>query len=416
MRRILVLTTLLLVATVAALELRGQSGYILLRIAGYSVETSPSFALIAVLALFWAVQFALHLLLRFIHSPRDLKRWNRQQQRRRSQRQLNQGLITLAEGEWEKAELLLSRSASHSETPLMHYLGAANAAQHLHAEERCEHYLQQARERAPKGDFVIRLTQAEQLVAQQQYGEALELLNRLKDERPKQQKVLQLLVHALGELGHWDTVLELLPRLRRQHTFGSEALNQLELQAETRLLSQKAAQGGHGAVVKQWNRLSKKQRHNPILFYHYITLLLEVGSHQECELLLRKEIDHHWSEQLVTLYGSFTCDPLQQQIHTAERWLEQHDESAALHLTMGRLFLRNEVWGAAQHHLQRSIEIEPSSAAYQELAALMKQNQDLAAALHYFEQELALLREDGDTPSSSNNPLLHNSPAPPRTL
>jgi len=76
MRRILVLTSILLIASVAALELRGQSGYILLRIAGWSVETSPSFALIALLALFWVLQFTLHLLLRFIHSPRDLKQWN----------------------------------------------------------------------------------------------------------------------------------------------------------------------------------------------------------------------------------------------------------------------------------------------------------------------------------------------------
>lgn len=405
MRRILVLTTILLVASVAALELRGQTGYILLRIAGWNIETSPSLALIAVLALFWVLQLLLHLLMRFIHSPRDLKQWNQRQQVKRSRKQLNQGLITLAEGEWKKAELLLSKSATHSENPLLHYLGAANAAQHLDADERRNRYLQQAHEEAPKADFVIRLTQAEQMVAHQQYSEALELLNRLKDIRPNQHKLLQLLIQTLTALNHWETLLELLPRLRKQQIFSNEELNQLELQAETRLLSQKAEQGGHGAVVKQWNKLSKKQRHNPILFYHYITLLLEVGSREECESLLRKEINHQWSEQLVSLYGTFSTASIEQQIHATERWLEQHEESAALHLTMGRLFIRNEVWGAAQHHLQRSIEIEPSSTAYQQLAELMKHNQDLASALYYFEQEVALLRGNTIT-STTVQPLL----------
>ena len=404
MRRILVLTTILLVVSVAALELQGQNGYILLRIAGWSIETSPSFALITLLALFWVLQFTLHLLMRFIHSPRDLKAWNQRQQVKQSQKQLNQGLITLAEGEWKKAEQLLVKSAKHSENPLMHYLGAANAAQHLDADDRRDQYLQRSHHEAPKADFVIRLTQAEQMVAHQQYREALKLLNRLKDERPNQHKMLQLLIQTLSALNHWDIVLELLPRLRKQQLFSTEELEQLELQAETRLLSAKAEQGGHGAVVKQWNRLSKKQRHNPILFYHYITLLLEVGSQEECESLLRKEINHQWSEQLVTLYGNFSIDNLDQQIHTTEKWLEQHEESPALHLTMGRLYIRSEVWGAAQHHLERSIEIVPSSSAYQELSELMKPNQDLAAALRYAEQEVALLRGDkrGTAPPNQN--------------
>ena len=406
MRRILVLTSILLIASVAALELRGQSGYILLRIAGWSVETSPSFALIALLALFWVLQFTLHLLLRFIHSPRDLKQWKQQQQVKRSQKQLNQGLITLAEGEWKKAEQLHTKSAKHSENPLMHYLGAANAAQNLNADDRRDQYLQKAHEEVPKADFVIRLTQAEQMMAHQQYSEALELLNRLKDERPNQHKLLQLLIQSLSALNHWDTVLELLPRLRKQQVFSTDELTQLELQAETRLLSQHSERGGHGAVVKQWNRLAKKQRHNPILFYHYITLLLDVGSQEECETLLRKEINHQWSEQLVTLYGTFSANRLDQQIQVCEKWLERHEESAALHLTLGRLFIRSEVWGAAQHHLERSIELHPSSIAYQELAGLMKRNQDLSAALYYFEQEVALLR--GEQHKTVTTPYLSN--------
>ncbi len=405
MKRMLVLTSLLIAVTVAALEMRGQSGYVLLRIAGWSIETSPSFAVITMLILFWLLHLAISLLLRFIHTPRDLKQWNQRQQVKRSQKQLTQGLITLAEGEWEKAEKLLSKSAKHSEAPLMHYLGAANAAQHLDADERRDEYLQLAHQETPRADFVIRLTQAEQQIAHQQYSEALKLLNRLKDERPNQRKLLQLLAQCLGAMEKWEALLQLLPKLRKQHAFSEEEISRIELQAETRLLSAQSERGGHGALVKQWNKFPKKRRHSPELFYHYITLLLQLNHKGECETLLRKEINHQWSEQLVTLYGSFAGDhTLEQQLETAQEWLISNEESAALHLTLGRLFIRNKVWGAAQHHLERSIEIEPSSAAYQELAWLMKHNQDLAAALHYFEQEVALLR--GETPLPRNDNYL----------
>ncbi len=392
MRRILVLTTILMVVTVAALEIEGQQGYILLRLGEWSIETSPSLAVITLLAVFWLMQFTIHLLMRFIHSPRDLKQWNQKQRVNRARKQLNRGLITLAEGEWKKAEQLLSKSARHSETPLMHYLGAANAAQHLNDDEGRDRYLHLAHEEAPKADFVIRLTQAEQQLAHQQYDAANETLQQLKQERPNQRKLLKLLVQCHHALEQWEELLRLLPKLRKYRVFNSDELQRLELEAETRLLTIQRTEGGHGALVKQWNRLSKQQRHNPVLFYHYITELLQVGTYEECEALLQKEINYRWSEQLVSLYGSFTIKEAEQQLQTAQQWLSLHEQSAALHLTIGRLFIRNEVWGAAQHHLERSLEIEPSSTAYQELAWLMKHNNDLTAALHFAEQEAALLR------------------------
>jgi HemY protein len=404
----------LLIASVAALELKGQSGYLLLRLNGWSIETSPSFALIALLVGFWGLQFLIHLLLRFIHSPRDLKQWNQRHRVKRAQKQLNQGLITLAEGDWKKAEQLLAQSAGHSENPLMHYLGAANAAQHQNADDRRDRYLKQAHQETPKADFVIRLTQAEQQIGHHQYEDALDILLQLKNERPNHRKLLQLLTQSLSTLQQWESLLELLPRLRKMKAFPTDELVHLELQVETQLLTERTERGGHGALVKQWNHLSKKQRHNPVLFYHYITLLLTVGSREECETLLRKEINYQWSEQLVTLYGTFSSSAsstLEQQLNSAQKWLALHEDSAALHLTLGRLFIRSEVWGAAQHHLERSLEIEPGSATYQELAELMKHNQDLAAALHYFEQEVALLRGDEQPQPPVNRYLPSVAPA-----
>ncbi|MBT3198125.1 MAG: hypothetical protein HN344_10390, partial [Gammaproteobacteria bacterium] len=284
---------------------------------------------------------------------------------------------------------------------LMHYLGAANAAQKQNSDERRDHYLQQAHQEVPKADFVIRLTQAEQLVSQQQFSEALEILNPLREERSNHPKLLQLLAQSLSALQQWKALLQLIPRLRKTEEVDLDELNQLELLAENHLLTQSADKGGKGALQKQWKLLSRRQRHQPELVYHYATLLIRAGEKESAETLLRKEIQHQWSEQLVTLYGSFSTDTPDQQIHIAEKWLEQHADSAALQLTLGRLLMQEQVWGAAQQHLERSLKIHPSSAVYQALAQLMKQNQDLAAALHYYEAEVALLRGKTEPPHST---------------
>ena len=94
-----------------------------------------------------------------------------------------------------------------------------------------------------KADFVIRLTQAEQLVSQQQFSEALEILNPLREERSNHPKLLQLLAQSLSALQQWKALLQLIPRLRKTEEVDLDELNQLELLAENHLLTQSADKG-----------------------------------------------------------------------------------------------------------------------------------------------------------------------------
>lgn len=392
MRRILVLALLLIITSVAALQLKGQQGYLLLRLGSWSIETSPALALIAALLLFLTLLYTIRLLLRVIHAPRDLRRWNHRQQVRRARNHLNRGLITLAEGNWKKAEKLLGRSAIHSDNPLMHYLGAANAAHHLQADERRDHYLKMAHQQAPKADFVIGLTQAEQQLGHQQHDAALETLNRLRKQRPNHPKLLQLLAKTLSAQQQWGSLIKLLPQLQKKGGLSTEELHPIRQQAESQQLLAAAAESTI-SLKQQWKRLPRKEQRDPILLGQYSQLLAAAGEYEESEKLLRKAIERSWSEPLVTHYGSIDTPKADAQIQHAEKWLKRHSESAVLHHTLGALYLRKEVWGQAKQHLEKSLELSPSSESYQLLAQLMRQQGELESALNLMEQEVALLRE-----------------------
>ncbi len=404
MRRILILTLLLVVTSVIALQLRGSSGYILLQLGEWSIETSLSFALLTMLLLFSLLLLLIRLLSGFIHAPRNLRLWRRAQRTRRARRELTTGMISLAEGNWKKAEKLLGRSATYSESPLMHYLGAANAAQHQFADERRDHYFRLAREEVPGADFVIQLTQAEQQLAHQQVDEALTTLEQLGKQKPNHPKLLYLQAQALARQQQWGKLLKLVPLLRKQKAIGEEELSQLEKQGQLQLLTH-SEEGEDGSTLEQqWRLFSRKDRHHPDLIHRYASLLDQQGKATLGEELLRKEIQRQWSDKLVALYGRLSTESVDDQLHTAEKWLKQHPESAALHLALGRLYLRKEVWGQAEHHLEESLQIDPSSEGYRQMAKLKRDSGDTGAALDYIENEAALLR----------NSLQEASAQPPR--
>lgn len=406
MRRILILTLLLVTTSIVALQLRGRSGHIMLQLGEWTIETSVSFAIIATLVTFSLLLLLLRILLRFIHAPRDIGIWRNQRKIRRAQADLNRGMITLAEGNWKKAEKLLGQSAANSDNPLMHYLGAANAAQHQLSDERRDHYLKLAQQAAPDADFVIRLTQAEQQFAHKQYDDAIDTLTQLRKQNPNHPKLLRLLAQTLTAQKQWSQLLGLAPVLRKRKSMGGDELARLEQHGQVHLLTEVAKSGKDGALQQQWKQFSRSDRHNQKLIHHYATLLNREGDGAASEQLLSKEIKQQWSEELVTLYGTIQSDSLDQQIQNAEKWLRYHSDSAALHLTLGRLYLKKEIWGQAEHHLEKSIEIAPSHDAYQEMGVLKKMNGDPAGALEYYEKSSTLLPSQPPQMSQSRDDLL----------
>ncbi len=388
MKLLLLTLTALIGAVVLTQLLRADPGYVLLTYGGWSLETSLAVAALALILLYAVVA----LLLRLGRAPLRLREWEQRRVRRRARRALTQGLLSLAEGRWSQAERELLREADHSETPLLNYLSAARAAQQQGEHERRDHYLRLAHLSLPTAEVAVGLTQAELQLDHHQHEQALATLVHLHDLAPHHNHLLKLLRVLYQRLNDWEKLLGLLPELRRRRIEPTEELDELELQAHRGLLLQKARQAEAPALAEHWKDVPKKLRCHPLMLDAYSAALVGLGETDAAERLLRESLEKCWAADLVQRYGELSVQDCAAQLSTAEGWLPKHDHDAALLFCLGRLCLRNRLWGKARSYFEASLGIGGPLRpwVYRELGQLLDQMNEPEAAQDCYRKGLQL--------------------------
>ena len=130
--RLLVLIIISLLLAVAVGNYAEHDGVqMIITISGWTIQTSFSFFVISIVILFLLFYFLLRVISRFWNMPGQLGSWKKGRHQRLSEKYLSRGLMALVEGNWNKAEVSLTKGAPYSQAPLVNYLAAARAAQQL---------------------------------------------------------------------------------------------------------------------------------------------------------------------------------------------------------------------------------------------------------------------------------------------
>lgn len=392
MKYLILLLIVLLASTSASLLIKDDPGYVVLSYGAWTAETSLAFLIASVLAGYFIAYVCLRLFLLIWRLPRFIRKQHALQKTNRARLGLNKGLIELAEGRWQAAEKLLSKHAPHSDNPLINYLSAARAAQHLGAHERRDEYLRLAHENTPAADIAVSLTQAELQLAHNQTEQALATLTHLRNLAPKHNYVIRLLAKLHQELGDWQQLCELLPSMRKRQILSDKKLTALEHTAFKGYLLEASDHPQHQPLMDAWQTLPKKLKEEESLFHLYIQNLSRFKpAHDEAEQLLRTRLKKHWSESSAGLYGNIQATDHVAQLEYAESCLKKHGDSAALLFTLGRLSMHSQLWGKAKHYLETSISMQPSPEAHMKLGELLEHEMnDKEAAQEHFKQGLKL--------------------------
>lgn len=390
MKLLLAVLVALFGAVLLALLLLRDPGYVLIAYDVWTVETSLSFFVVTVL-LGYLVLYLLGRSLRGIwRMPGRVRSWRRRQRRERARLAFDRGMLALSEGHWKKAERRLLRQVRGADVPMLNYLGAARAAQHMGETERRDRYLHLAHETAPSTDLAVSLTQAELQIANHQLEQALATLTHLRSAEPNNTYVLGLLVRLYRELRDWPHLRDLLPDLRRQQVLPREDVAELEHKVHTELLNQAAARHDLQGLRDAWSQVPKPLQDQEDLLSVYVRNLIELGRSAEAEPLLRTVLRSRWSDGLVYLYGLVQGEDPTKQLAVAEQWAKEHGKSPVLLLTLGRLSLRNRLWGKARIYLESSIGAGPRPETYKELGALLERMGDHDAAMSCYREGMAL--------------------------
>lgn len=364
-------------------------GYVLIGWGHWSLETSLVVFAVAQIVLFFLCYLFFRGVGWLLRLPGKIKARQQALRHHRSQDALIAGLIDSAEGNWEKAEKMLIRHASHSGAPLIHYLTAARAAQSRGALEKRDEYLKAA-EVIPGSELAVGLTQAELHLSEKQFDQAIETLTKLHSIAPGHASVLKLLHQAYHHLGDWQAMRRLLPSLHQHKVLLEAEVKLLETQVFSELLKQAAADGDAEQAQALWAEVPEHIRSVPGMRAIYFAVMIETGAGAKIEQELVEALKNDWNETLLELYGSVPSQDPANQLKLAEQWLTVYSQDATLLRVLGRLCLRQQIWDRAEHYLMRSLDIEPSVAACQLLGEWCMQQGDKDRACECYKRALEL--------------------------
>ncbi len=372
---------------VTVLVVQQNPGYVLLNYGGWSMETSFNiFAMLAVLT-FVLLYFTVRLILGAWHLPSRMSFWGHNRRAANARKLTNQGLIALAEANWARAEKLLSNAAPHSDTPLINYLGAAQAAQKRGFDLRRDEYLSQAYQSMPDAELAVGLTQAEVQISHGQTEQALATLQHLQSISPKHGQVLYLLKKLYEKLQSWDELYPLLGELRKNQILSEEVMTNLEYQVHHNRLH-----NSHSLdrLEQKWQEVPKRLRQSPQLLHEYATCLRRLDAEEQAEAVLNDFLKKQWDPTVMRLYGRLRGKDPNRQLTTAEQWLQEQNHHPELLLALGRICLLNQLWGKARSYFEASMGIKPMAETCCELGNLLQQLGEKEEAANYFRKGLEI--------------------------
>ena len=384
------LLLVVIVVLAAVLVVRDDPGFMMLRYRDYTVETSLAFALAVAILVAAALYYAVRILRGFLRLPGAMRRQAENRRHGKARRQLNQGLIDLAEGRFEQAENHLMRMVEFSDSPLVHYLAAARAAQLQGKHDARDNYLKAAHDANPDAELAIGVTQAELQLAHQQTEQALATLSHLHSIAPRHDYVTMLLARAYHELEDWPALVGILPDVRRKKLLRQKRIEEMERAGYCGLMSNAA--GNQQELEKAWSQVPKATQGDPVVLQHYLDLMARRGWHSNnAEQLLLKSLQSNWDDRLVEVYGRYQSRDASAQLERAEKWLDETGKDEQLLLALGRIAIRARLWGKAQGYLEASIGARPTPAACLALAQLLEEHlQQPEKAAGYYQRGLKL--------------------------
>lgn len=373
-----------------------DGGYLLIAYGTKTVEMSLWLAAL-VLLLAWFVLWVLwRLLTGGAHMARSVSGFFFHGSSARARKRTQSGLIDFIEGNWVQAHKKLVRAAPRVDVPLINYLAAARSAHEMRDPDEVHRLLAIAAETAPEhGAVAVALTRARIELEDRRYDQCLATLLAVREEAPDNRVLLDLLRRVYIARQDWEGLHSLFPQLRRHKVDTAEALDALEV----RMYRERLQHQGDGARQLQkverlpvlrsaWNKVPGKLQKNDELITAYAHQLLLNGEDQEAEVLLRKTLGKSWSESMVYLYGRVHIEDSRLQMRVAEEWLSQHPRDPVLLLTLGRISMRNQLWGKARNCFQDSLAIRKDAEVYAELARLLSAMGEAEKSSGFYQQGL----------------------------
>ncbi len=400
MRWKIALLIALIIGAVGGSWLKNLPGFVIIAYEKTSYEMRLWVA-IAILLMFLTIVVLLGIFVRsLISGANKVKGWQGGRHWRKARKQTIKGMLAFVEGRWMQSEKTMIAAAKNSDTKLINYLIAAQAAQHQNAEDRRDSYLRLAHQAEPEAKVAIGLTQAQLQLDNRQYEQALATLNHLSVKHANHPFILKLLYVTHKKLQDWQAIIELLPALKKQNVFNPEKILKIENDSVEGILENESKKGELESLTNAWLTLPSNSRKNDDNLLCYAEMLIKFEQMDEAEKLVRPLVKKKSSSEVIELYGKIKSSTASKQFGFLENWLNNHSKAPnSVYLALGKIAFNLALWGKARFYLERALRVEPSAESYFMMAKTLKQLDDDEHAAECYKQGLEfVIQPEQSTP------------------
>lgn len=377
-----------LFALAVALVLAAHNpGYVLLVYPPWRMEMSLSLFAVGLLALLLAALLAARLVSAALRLPEQVRRFRAERAQARRRATVMDALTAFFEGRLATAEKAAGQAIDLGDDTSLTPIVAARAAHELREFDRRDAYLAAAGNDAHATAMRL-MAAAEFSLDQRRPVAALDALKELRKSGARSHVgALRLELRAQQQCNNWDAVLDLAEQLEKREALDATYAAQLRQQAWLEKLreAQDAA-----ALNAAWKIVPAAARLRTRIAEAAAHAFMRLDDFRNARRILTDSLEAQWDSGLAALYGDIAGDDALGQIEQAERWLTQHHDDAGLLLALGKLCLRQHLWGKAQTYLDASISLSPSRAAYMALGQLAEELQKPDEAFGHFRKAMEL--------------------------
>jgi HemY protein len=361
-------------AVAVALGARMNDGYVLLAVPPYRAEVTLNLFLLVLALLFLGLYALLRTLSYTFGLPERARRYRALRSQERAALVFQDAVRLLFEGRFGQALKKAGEAHAADIAPGLSALIAARAAQRMREAAKQQDWMEKAKASDPRTEAATLMLEAEMMIEVRRFDDALTALARLQEKQGRHIAALRLELRARQGVGDWDGVLKLLRQLAKRDALPAEVVRETRTQAHLGNIARLA--GETPQLINYLRALPVEERGQRVVLAAARSLVA-AGAGGEAQKLIEAVLDatahDEWQWELLAIYGRLDGAEQMARIARAESWLRQYPTDAWLLKALGRMCIRQRLWGKAQSYLEASLAIAPTQQAHLELARLFDQ-------------------------------------------
>jgi HemY protein len=386
MRALFWLLALAALAIGLALLGRLSDGYVLWVIPPWRIELSLNLFVLALLATLLLTYLFLRAVFITLNLPRVVSEYRGRRIRQKDEQAATEALRHFWEGRYAQSLKLAAKVSADGTAITAQGIAALVGLKSAHAlrdAARSNEWQARAAALDAAGWRTARLM-AEVRIAldARDFAAAMAALEQLGPKERRQISAQRLALRLAQGRSDWAELLRLTRQLEKHGALTAEQAWPLRLRAQRGIIDN--LQDDPAQLMKHWQTMTTAEQADAQIVRHAVRALTAAGACGESAQLIEEHLDEHWEPALLDDYANCPGGDVLRRIAHGEKWLNAHPQEAGLLLALGRLCLRQQLWGKAQSYLEASIAVKTSRAAHVELAQLLDRLEKSALAERHY--------------------------------